>query len=142
MTDIFKPKFNKIVMNGFNISNLEGTTGTLKSTSQEYYSKPEVDCWLQKVQELIATWPKVYAYTGPASRKGGMWIVEGSQDADSDHQAHLAFIEEIPKAECEHEGYLAMWSGNIGSPINQKSIEKYECRKCGKPLKANWEIAE
>lgn len=46
---------------------------------------------------------KVKAYTGPSSRPGGMWILEGRHDADSDMQALLIGIEPIVKESDEIE---------------------------------------
>lgn len=49
------------------------------------------------VESLLSRGVRVYAYTGPASRPGGMWIVEGTQDRDSDKQALLIDIKPIAR---------------------------------------------
>lgn len=80
-----------------------------------------LDSWLKDAT-------RVYAYMGPASRPGGMWIVEGVQDADSTHTALLINIEPIEKPRCsQHEEPTELHSSVTGP-----------CPKCGKLLKQTW----
>jgi hypothetical protein len=79
----------------------------------------------EKLNALIESWPVVYAYMGPARRPGGMWIIDGQQDADSTHKARLAFIEPIVKEPCKHEPIESVMIGHI-------------CMHCGVKLQATW----
>lgn len=57
------------------------------------------------------------------------------ENKDDTHQALLVCIEELPKKECEHEGFVdAKGALHINWPPY--------CLKCGVKLKAKWEVAE
>lgn len=47
------------------------------------------------VERLLSEGVRVRAYTGPASRPGGMWIDYGQHDADSDKEGLLIDIKPI-----------------------------------------------
>ena len=82
------------------------------------------------IQKLIDASPVVYVkkhdYPG-----GFSFDIFGFQRDDSTHQAHLLFIEEIPKKECEHEPHTKFDHIDKGIHI--------ECKHCGVELKAKWE---
>lgn len=53
------------------------------------------------LEALLSKGVRVQAYKGPASRLGGMWILEGQHDADSTHTALLIDVRPIERDTAE-----------------------------------------
>lgn len=80
----------------------------------------------EKLNALIESWPTVYG-----SHQDGEWNSCATlRTSDDTHTAKLAFIEELPKKECDHEPSRAL---EIRDPH-----PIYRCKHCGVQLFASW----
>jgi hypothetical protein len=122
-----KPKFNAQW-----ITHPSGSGG-FSYASEQYYLKHEVDAYIDK---LFKDAVRVYC-----KRDIMMGLVEWSQaqqfNGSDTHQALLIGIEPLEKKECEHEAQL-VWS----VMDRETGFKKVQCSKCGKKLKAKWEVAK
>jgi hypothetical protein len=85
-----------------------------------------------KLEKLIESWPVVYAHAGPSTfyLENPVWISKGRHDADSTHQARLAFIEPIKRDCVKHEAIKVRLEFG-GVPIAK-------CKHCDIELVAEW----
>lgn len=95
------------------------------------YDSQKVDEYLDKLFK-----DAVEVFGDPTQSK---WT-EGYPVKGDTHQALLINIEEIKPKECEHEPMFKC--NGIDDHSNAFVFGRYECVKCGKKLKAKWEVTE
>jgi hypothetical protein len=98
-----------------------------------FYDKRDVDIFIDKLFKD--------AVRVSGSRVDGEWIMtedicKQSKPTDT-HQALLIGIEEIKPIACDHK--IVVISEGINGPLENVV---WGCGKCGKKLKAKWEVAE
>ena len=101
-----------------------------------------------KLEKLFADAVRV---TGPTPRaKKPLWSEDES--SEDTHQALLICVEPLEKKECEHElpamhSYIVtsngselvhIWPEDVASALG---VREFKCEKCGKKLRAKWEVA-
>lgn len=90
----------------------------------------------EKLEKLIQSWPVVYGNQIEDCYNGSSSVRPMYQFT---HQARLAFVEALPKAECKHEPDLAAYQViTHGNYITATPINAY-CKHCRIALKAKWE---
>lgn len=80
----------------------------------------------EKLNKLIESMPTVYG-------KGNQWDQTDNRPdsyAGCTHKARLAFIEELPKKQCEHKPKI--------TASHKGFLFKNTCEKCGVELQATW----
>ena len=115
-----KPKFNGL---NTNVGN--------------YYNAWEVDAYIDK---LFKDAVRVYGtYDKEFSSAVGSYEGFGQmKNFDPTHAAYLIGIEPIEKKECEHSAVVT----TEALTYMHKVLDYSHCAKCGKKIKAKWEVCE
>jgi acetone carboxylase gamma subunit len=103
--------------------------------SQDNYAKVAARVANEKLNELIESWPELYAFKDAKFHDGNWSPMSKFPNKNPTHRARLAFIEKIVQEPCKHQAIFA-FDAETGDIINCK------CKHCGSELEATWKLKE